>query len=476
MPKMLSLKKEYKPLIKSIFVFGLPLVAGRLSQYFHQVTDSAMMGHFGEKSNELAAIALAGLFTWLLSTLLWPIGSGIQALITRKKGAAKIGKSDNHEIGRIFDNGIVCCLIMIVVTFLLSFSAGPVLKFLIYKKNNPDQFEQYKAVWELSIQYIDIIRFSLIPLALHVIATRFFSSIKKAKYVMVSSLLSNLLNVLFNYLFIFGPSFFPAMGIRGAALGTLLSQSIGFIYILVILLKKTYLKKYLYFRFKGIKKSIIKRIFKIAIPPGLQNFLAFSFMLLYESRVVSIGESAATGVTALAATHAAFSAFRINKTLVGGFAHSTAILVGNELGANNKVAAKKLVIAGQLIALSVGIVVFILAFFFPNVLAHLFSKDGETIAEITKAFRFFAIFYFVEITAFTLEMVFIGNGYGKYVLASEFSTNLLFIIGFTFLFTSIVTNNVYVAWLGFGLYQLFHAGILHIGFLRGKWKDVEFEK
>ena len=69
-----------KKVFRKIIVLGIPLLFGQLTVYFQQIADSAMMGHFGEQSLELAAIGIAGLFTWVLNTCLWPMSVGVQAL------------------------------------------------------------------------------------------------------------------------------------------------------------------------------------------------------------------------------------------------------------------------------------------------------------------------------------------------------------------------------------------------------------
>jgi Na+-driven multidrug efflux pump len=73
-------------------------------------------------------------------------------------------------------------------------------------------------------------------------------------------------------------------------------------------------------------------------------------------------------------------------------------------------------------------------------------------------------------------MVFIGNGWGKFVLFSEFTTNFIFILGFSLLMNLLFPGNIALIWLGFGLYQVVHSGILHYGLRSGKWLKVKVEK
>lgn len=69
-----------------IIRLGTPLLVGQLSHYLHQIADSAMLGHYGPGSLELAAIGIAGLLTWILLTFLWPLSTGVMALASRRFG------------------------------------------------------------------------------------------------------------------------------------------------------------------------------------------------------------------------------------------------------------------------------------------------------------------------------------------------------------------------------------------------------
>ncbi|MCK4541845.1 MAG: MATE family efflux transporter [Spirochaetales bacterium] len=446
--------------LKQILLLGIPLLAGRLSHYFHHVTDSIMMGHYKEGSIELGALAIAGLFIWMISTLLWPLGNGVQAIVTRRAGKEGTGMAAFEQTGIIMDNGLVISLCAGVIAVLITFLAGPLLGILI----------EDERIIALALDYIGLIRLSLIPFGLQMILQRFFSSIKKTRYVMIAAIISNLLNVVLNYIFIFGKLGAPEMGIRGAALGTVLSQYAGFFYMLLVALKMEYLNKYKYLRFQEIKWEIIRNILRISTPPAIQNMMAFFIVLLYESMVERVSP------IYLAATHVAFSAFRINKTLVGGFAHGASILVGNALGAGKEDEAKSIVKSGYITGLAVGVLVFFLAFFSPDFLARIFTNSTDALDSVSRAFRFFAPFYFIEIIGFTLEMVFIGNGWGKFVLFSEFTTNFTFILGFSLLMNLLFPGNIALIWLGFGLYQVVHSGILHYGLRSGKWLKVKVEK
>ena len=214
----------------------------------------------------------------------------------------------------------------------------------------------------------------------------------------------------------------------------------------------------------------MKNMFKIFIPVAIQNIIALAVFLFYESIIGAIG------TVYLAATHVSFSLFRINKTLVGGFAQGSAILVGNALGANQKDFAVKIVYACQAIAAVIGTFVVLIVLLFTEIVMGIFVEDKQTITIGINALYFFGAFFFIEVMGYSFEIIFRGNGWGRYVLFSEFTTNMIFIIGLTLTLVFIFDMGIYGAWIGFALYQVFHALILFIGFISKKWLHVDVEK
>ena len=444
--------------LKRIITLGAPLLAGRLSHYSHQVADSVMMGHFQSGGYELGALAVAGMYIWILNTFLWPLSNGVQAIVSRRLGAAgETGKPEN--LGTVMDHGLLTALLFATVSFCLSFLAGPLFRLILHEE----------AIIKLALEYISILRWSFFPFGIQMIMQRFFSSLHKPRYSMIVNFISNGINILLNYIFIYGKLGLPEMGIRGAALGSLLSYWIAFAYMMVIALRKDHLHQYRLFSTREPDWKLIKNIIRIAAPPAIQNVLAMLIMLFYEAMVENLG------AVYLAATHIVLSFYRINKTIVGGFSHGAAILVGNELGAEDDRGAKSVMHAGYLLGFIIGLIVFTFVFLFPHNVASLFTGPGLTLETAAKALRFFSAFFFFEILGFTFEMVFTGNGWGRFVLFSEFTTNVIFILGFTFAATRILGMGINMAWLGFGLYQIFHSLLLHLGYKSGRWVHAKVD-
>ncbi|OQY35344.1 MAG: hypothetical protein B6241_02305 [Spirochaetaceae bacterium 4572_59] len=453
-------KKSFSSTMKNIVILGFPLLFGELSHYFLQIADSAMLGHFGKDSSELAAIGIAGLFAWMLNTFLWPLSSGVQAITARRFGRQDSRNKDHcYFTGEVLDNGILLTFFVALLTTAVSFLASPVLSLLIHSEE----------ILELALQYIRIIRFSLIPTGLYFVVQSFFSAINKTRYVMYSGVLSNIVNVSLNWVFIFGKFGLPAMGIEGAALGTALSYIISTIFLFLVIIRSHYIKTYRLFHFDRIHKNIQKDILKVAIPPGIQNLIALAILMSYQAIIEDYS------TVYLAATHSIFAYFRLNKTIISGFGSSAAILSGNALGRGDKAEAQRLITAAGFISGSVAILVSIITFFGRGTIAGIFTNSAETSAVIAQALLFFMPFYFFEALGYAFELVFVPNGYGKWVLFSEFTTNVLFILSATLLISHFYPGQIRLAWLCYGCYQVSHASLMILAYLRMKWLDTEVD-
>ncbi len=452
---------ENRQITRRIIALGTPLLFGQLSRYFHQIADSAMLGHFGEGSLELGALGIASLFTWIMHTFLWPLSAGTQAIAGRRFGRQETGSDKSaHHTGEALDNGIITALYAAAAALAFSFSAPLILRPLI---SNSD-------IFEMTLQYIGIMRISLVPTGLFIVLQGFFGAINKTRYIMYAGILSNLLNILLNWICIFGRLGLPAMGIRGAALGTVLSNVISMLFLLLILYRRGYREMYQLFTFRRIDSDLQKDIIRVALPPGIQNIIALGIFMVYQTIIEDYS------TVYLAATHSLFAFMRLNKTVIGGFARAAAILTGNALGRENRNEAGLIAGSAGRVGFLIALAVAFFSLVFRGVLARFFTNDPATQAAIERAVIFFVGFYFVESIGYTFEMIFIANGYGTWVLFSEFTTNVVFILGATLISRLLFPGNILYAWLSFGLYQLFHAFFMILGYLRGRWIMVEVER
>lgn len=448
--------------VKNIVKIGLPLLASQMSHYVMNLADTAMVGRLGV--DQLAAISLASLFFYILAVLVWPISIGVQTITSRRFGlTSQAGETEKVELypytGQVLDNAILTGVILGLIGIMAAGFAPIILSKLIN-----DQ-----ALLPYSLGYLSIIKWVFPIIGISSAFTGFLSGIRSTKIIMVTTLIPNVLNILLNYIFIFGKAGFAPMGIKGAALGTVIANSAAPIILLIYLLRSKSVRKYKILHLRRLNSEMIKKIIRFSYPAAIQNGGAFAIFLLYESMVGGIG------TIYLAATHIVFSMYRINKTIVGGFARGASILTGNALGVNDRQKANEIIISMEKIAAVVGLTILISVLLFPEFIVSIYTEDQQTITTGIKALRFFALFFFAEVMGFSLEIIFQNIGWSKYVLLSEAITNILFIFSMTWITTRWFNFGIYGAWISFGLYQLFHALILIGGYFSKKWEHIVIE-
>jgi MATE family multidrug resistance protein len=452
-----------KSTLRRIRRLGFPLLAGNMSHYLLHAADAAMVGHLG--SEPLAAIAVGGMFAGVLFVMVWPVSAGTQALASRRFGRQLASSGEDEparlaaETGEVLYHAQIVGLLAGMLAFCLSFASQLVLGLILADD----------ALVGEALSYILVLRWGLPAVGLAMALRGFLGAINRTRILMQSTLAANALNILLNYLLIYGKLGFPALGLRGAALGTLIADIFALFYLLLGSWRLGIFRTYNTFRFRALKGSLLSQISLTSLPMVVQNSIALLIMLLFEAMVSRIG------TVYLAVTHIVLSFFRINKNIVGGFAQGAAILVGNALGAGRRRDAVKTILASELLGAMIGGTLFLAVLLIPGLLVKIFSNETQVLAVGIPALRFFAFFFFIEVLGYSFEIVFTGNGWGSYVLVSEFLTNVLFILGLTFLLTRIFGLGIYAAWLSFALYQVAHALILLRGFISRKWLEVRLD-
>ncbi len=187
-----------------------PVILGMLGHTFVSFVDNVMVGQLG--TAELAAVSLGNSFMFIAMS----IGIGFSTAITPL--IAEADAANNFEEGKSsFKHGLFLCTVLGILLFLSVFVARPLLYFM----------KQPVEVVELAIPYLNLVAFSLIPLIVFQAFKQFSDGLSMTRYPMYATLLANVINVILNYILIFGKFGCPQLGIVGAAYGTLISRFVS---------------------------------------------------------------------------------------------------------------------------------------------------------------------------------------------------------------------------------------------------------
>lgn len=283
---------------------------GQLGHVLVGLVDNLMIGRLG--AAPLAAVSLGNSLVFIALSLGIGFSFAITPLIAEADGASDI------ELGkRYFHHGIILCTVNGVLLFLLLLLAKPILYYL----NQPQE------VVELAIPYLNIVAFSMIPLMIFQAFKQFADGLSQTKYSMYATILANVVNVIFNFLLIYGIWIFPKLGLEGAAIGTLISRFFMLWFIWEILRRKKKFKEYFIWSKKElIKTSIFKRMIALGFPSALQMFFEVA---IFAGTIFLAGT---LGTNPQAANQIALNLASMTYMIAVGLGVTATIRVGNQKG------------------------------------------------------------------------------------------------------------------------------------------------
>jgi MATE family multidrug resistance protein len=308
---------------------------GMLGHTFVQFVDNVMVGQLG--TAELAAISLGNSFVFIGMS----IGIGFSQAITPLIAEADGAKNDK-DISGIFEHSFLICIILGIVLFLLVF----LNRNLLYSMNQPVE------VVELASPYLFWVSFSLISIVTFQSFRQFADGLSFTRAAMYSTLVGNTINVILNFVLIFGFWIFPKLGVEGAAIGTLISRLCMLTFIIFYLKLHKKLSKYIK-RFFPTKVEIerIKKILYLGLPSALHSFFEVAFF------ISAVWMSGFIGKNSQAANQIALNLSSMTYMVALGVGVAAMIRVGNQKGMMN---FRKL----REVAISTLLLIIIIDFFF----------------------------------------------------------------------------------------------------------------
>jgi len=289
-----------------------PVMLGMLGHTFVSFVDNIMVGQLG--TAELAAVSLGNSFMFVAMS----IGIGFSTAITPL--IAEADSSNNFSKAKsTFKHGLFLCTIIGISMFLLLYFSKSIL--------HSNFLDQPKEVVALAIPYLDLVAFSLIPLIIFQAFKQFSDGLSMTKYPMYATIIANIVNIILNYIFIFGKFGLPAYGIIGAAYGTLISRFIMVIYLWFLLANKERSKRFVTnIKILVLESTMLKKISSLGAPSAMQMF--FEIVIF----TAAIWLSGLLGKNPQAANQIALNLSSMTFMVAMGLGVAAMIRVGNQKG------------------------------------------------------------------------------------------------------------------------------------------------
>lgn len=305
--------KTYFPIYKKNLVLALPVILSQVGQVSVSLVDNMMVGHKG--TTELAAASFSNSI-FMVGMLM---GMGICMGLTPVVGRY-FGQKNESQLGSYLKNGLF--IHTVVSIGIVGLMCG--VAFLLGYMGQPEE------VSTLAFPYFLVLVASIIPLLLFYSFKQFLEGLGNTKIAMVITLVSNLVNVIFNYLLIFGKFGFPELGLQGAGISTLLSRWLmPFMMVIYILRHGEFAHLLQIARRASLQWTKIKELLSIGFPIGTQIVIE---VLTFSVGAVMMGW---IGTEQLAAHQIALGMASFTYMISLGVGAATTIHVSHEYGIHN---------------------------------------------------------------------------------------------------------------------------------------------
>jgi MATE family multidrug resistance protein len=325
-----TVRRLYRPDISATLKISLPIIIAQLGTVLMGVADNIQVGKLG--AAPIAAAGIANSVFFLIAI----IGLGTLSVIAPQVAAA-YGKEDKRECSYLLRTGI---------RLGLYFGLGLGVVILLLSLNF-HLFKQTPEVEDLAVPYLQIIGVSVIPMLFFLAIKQFSDGLSYTKVAMVITIIGLLLNVFFNWVFIFGKLGMPAWGLNGAGVSTLLVRIFMAISMVLYIFRATAFKSFIVPPLHSYSyMPLMRKILKLGLPGGFQLFFevgAFSGAAIIAGWL---------GTVPLAAHQIAINLASITYMVAAGIAAAGGIRVGQAFGIGSQ---PKIVRAGT-VSLTLAIV------------------------------------------------------------------------------------------------------------------------
>jgi MATE family multidrug resistance protein len=394
---------------KKILSVSTPIILGMLSKNILGLVDTAMIGFLGNYA--LAAAGIGSLLFFFYTSIFLGITESIQVYVARYFGA-----SQDSDITKPFNTGLLIVIIVSLFFTAIAWLTAPIVFF--HMNPNP-------IISDLGVRYFRWLCLGLTPLCIIFSYRSYWNGINKPLQFLAIIASIHAINIILNYLLIFGNFGFPKLGIEGAGIATFIALSIGCI--------TFFIKGFFSIQHPGYLRQLcsfpqFKELIKTALPVSIQE-LFFVIGLLYYFWIIGH-----LGHQSVAIAHVQINIILLIYLPGLGFGLTALSFVSQSLGIKNNKEAKNwatdIAILASVFTLGFGLIGLI----FPREILSIFFHDPTTISMAIATFRLDCLTIWIEIIGLVFSKALIASGKASSVLTVSIATQLILFAPLAYLF------------------------------------------
>jgi putative MATE family efflux protein len=447
--KTSRLKRDWTKgsILGNLWMLAWPMLVTNSINTLGPTVDFIWIGRLGP--NELAGVGVSGMVVMVVNSLIWGLFTGTTAMVARFVGA-KDEKTANRVAQQAF---VIAVAFSLLIALIGVFLAEPILRLLGVAENVIPDGASY-----LRIQLVGIITMSALQVAQSIMQAS-GDSVNPLKI----SIGYRILQIALCPALIFGWTFFPKLGVSGAALSNVITQGLGAVVALLILFSgRTRLS--LTFRDFKFDFKIIWRAVRIGLPSST------TFMLISLTELVFVHFITPFGTLAVAAQSVSQRIDQIVQNLSGGLGSAAGVLGGQNLGAGHPDRAERTGWLAVGLATAISLTCSLIIWLWIEPILHIFTSDPALIETAANFLRIQTAAYAVWGIVVSLSLVL--NGVGDTM--APLVTNIVTMMGIQWVLAYFLPGST-----GLGVYGVRWAivsgvvarAIIYLSYFKlGRWK------
>jgi MATE family multidrug resistance protein len=437
---------------KTIVRLALPVVAGLSIQTLLFLFDTALIGRLPDAKEELAALGIVFYLTWAIIGFFSSISTGTQVLTSRH-----VGDEDCKACSSVLSTSLIAAAgLGFVVSVAVTIFAHDIAGYLTADTGVADAGAGYLFY-----------RFLGIPFYLVAVVFRgFFFGTGKTRVFMVAAIAAILLNMILDYVFIFGAFEIQGMALAGAGLGASIAAAVEVLVYLFVIGFGRYRAQFGISWNLRFDKIVGRSLLNIAVPVSFQSVLTIGGILLY---VAIIG---VLGTVQQAASQLVLSALLLSYLPSSAFGITAQTLVGRRLGENDILHARQWGFETSRTAVGYTTMLGLVFMIMPGTVLSMLTGNGPILDAAVPVLRIAGLGQIFFGIGLVLANGLLAAGESFFVMVTDVSLTWLVLVPVGYLTGIILKLGLVAVWTAMPLYAGLYALVIFIKFRFGPWKTA----
>jgi putative MATE family efflux protein len=435
---------------RQIIKLAAPISLALLIPQLNFFTNTAFLGRLGIR--ELGVNGITGVFYLILAMIGYGLSSGMQIQMARRAG-----KGDKHGLAQVFTNGVMLSVLFSLGLMVVTMWFVPLL-FSYSLHDNGD--------FALSVNFIYIRVWGLPFLMLTQLLSSFFISINRSRLIIYGSLVATLLNIIFDYVLIFGKFGFPALGFKGAAIASVISEIFYCATMICIFFYNRQHRDYPMFDYRHFDFDLSQRTLKVASPLIIQFIFSIGGWLIFFIFIEQLGGQS------LAASQVLRNIFGIVGVGTWALATTCNTMVSNIIGQGRQREVPHIILKICKLSLLYAVVVCVLLLVFSKEFLSIYSDDVSLVAFSIPSLRVIVVATLIMSISTVIFNGVVGTGNTLVNLTMEVTSVCIYLV-YCYFIIRVWHSPLYLCWGSEFVYWtcLFTFSFLYLR--TGRWKGKE---